>query len=242
MNVGVIGCGYVGLVTASCFAELGHTVAATDCDNAKLALLRQGLSPFHEEHLPQLLRKHTGKQLQFCDSIEDIIRHAQIAFICVGTPSAQNGEVDLSDVDAAVDQISRSTRCHLLIVEKSTVPVRTCENIRSAMLAKGIRPDSFTVASNPEFLREGSGVHDFLYPDRIVVGCDDERSRRLLGQVYLPLTSGNYYRKLGRIPGTSDHRPRIVETTAKSAELIKHASNAFLAMKISFINAVARVA
>ncbi len=242
MNVGVIGCGYVGLVTASCFAEIGHTVAATDRDKTRLALLRQGLPPIYEEHLPQLLQKHTGKRLQFCDSIEESVRHARVVFICVGTPPTQNGEVDLSCVDAAINEISRSAHSHLLIVEKSTVPVRTCETIRRIMLAGSARPDSFTVASNPEFLREGSAVHDFLYPDRVVVGCDDERSRHLLQQVYLPLTSGDYYRKAGRIPGASNHRTQLVETTARSAELIKHASNAFLAMKISFINAVANVA
>ena len=165
MNVGGIGCGYVGLVAASCLAELGHTVAATDSDNARLALLRQRLSPIYEEHLPQLLQRHTGRRLQFYDSIEDTIRHARVAFICVGTPTAQNGEVDLSCVDVAVDQIARSACSHLLIVVKSTVPVRTGETIRRTMLARGIRPDSFTVASNPEFLREGSPIHDFLYPD-----------------------------------------------------------------------------
>lgn len=242
MNIGVIGCGYVGLVTAACFAEIGHTVSATDSDSAKLAVLRQGLSPIHEHHLPQLLLRHTGKRLQFTDSIEKTIRHSQVVFICVGTPPARNGDVDLSCVHAAVDQISRCARSHLLIVEKSTVPVHTCESIRRTMLYRGIPPDSFTVASNPEFLREGSAVHDFLYPDRIVIGSDDERSRRALEQVYLPLVSGDYYRKFGRIPGASNHRVRLVETAASSAELIKHACNAFLAMKISFINAVAHIA
>lgn len=242
MNIGVIGCGYVGLVTAACFAELGHNVVAAESDTAKLQLLRKGQSPVHERDLPSLLHKHTGTRLQFRESIAEAVQHAQVVFICVGTPSLHSGESDLSYVDAAVGEISRCMRSHLLVVEKSTVPARTCKAIRRTMLSHGLSPALFSVASNPEFLREGTAVRDFLHPHRIVIGVGDERSRRLMNRVYRPLTSGSYYRRSDCIPGELNGGIRVIETSPESAELIKHASNAFLAMKISFINAIATIA
>jgi len=242
MNIGVIGCGYVGLVSAAGFAELGHNVVAAESDSARLKLLQKGQSPFHERHLPELLYKHTGKRLQFRQSIEETVQRAKVVFLCVGTPSLRSGEADLSDVDVAVREISRCVRSHLLIVEKSTVPVRTCDAIRHTMIVNGVSPDLFSVASNPEFLREGTAVHDFLHPHRIVIGVVDEHSRRLLNRVYRPLTSGNYYRLSDCVLGESNGGIPIIDTTPESAELIKHASNGFLAMKISFINAVATIA
>lgn len=242
MNIGVVGCGYVGLVTAACFAELGHSVVAAECDASKLRILQKGQSPIHERDLPGLLRRHSGARLQFRQSIAEVVQHAQVVFICVGTPALHNGESDLSHVDAAVREISRCVRSHLLVVEKSTVPVRTCAAIRRAMILNGVSPDLFSVACNPEFLREGTAVRDFLYPDRIVIGVGDERAQRLLNRVYRPLTSGKYYRRCDRIPSGSSASIRIIETSPETAELIKHAANAFLAMKISFINAVATIA
>jgi len=242
MNIGVIGCGYVGLVTAACFAELGHNVVAAENDAAKLALLQKGQSPVHERDLQELLQRHTGARLQFRESIGEAIQQAQVVFICVGTPSLRSGETDLSFVDAAVREISRCMRSHLLVVEKSTVPARTCRAIRRTMILSGVSPGLLSVASNPEFLREGTAVHDFLHPHRIVIGVADERSRRLLNRVFRPLTSGKYYRSPDRKSSDSNGGIRIIETTPESAELIKHASNVFLAMKISFINAVATIA
>ena len=242
MRIGVIGCGYVGLVSAACFAELGHDVVAAESDTARLKLLQTGQSPILEPHLPELLYKHTGTRLDFRPSIKEAVQRAQVVFICVGTPSLPNGEADLSDVDIAIRQISRSAESHLLIVEKSTVPVRTCDAIRKTMISSGVSPDLFHVASNPEFLREGTAVRDFLYPHRIVIGVDYDCSRQLLNRVYQPLISGNYYRSSDCVPGESKGGIPIIDTTPQSAELIKHASNAFLATKISFINAVATIA
>ena len=242
MNIGVIGCGYVGLVSAAGFAELGHNVVAAESDSARLKLLQKGQSPFHERHLPELLYKHTGKRLQFRQSIEETLQRAKVVFICVGTPSSRSGEADLSDVDAAVHEISRCVRSHLLVVEKSTVPVHTCDAIRHTMILNGVSPDLFSVASNPEFLREGTAVRDFLHPYRIVIGVADERSRRLLNRVYLPLISGDYHRRSDCVLRESNGCIPIIDTTPECAELIKHASNGFLAMKISFINAVATIA
>ncbi len=242
MKLGVIGLGHVGLVAAACFAELGHQVVATDNDYIKIKGLRGGTQPFYERFLAELLRRHLGRSLHLRDSLRDLIDDVEAVFICVGTPSSADGHADLSSVDAVVRDIAHSGRVHLLVVEKSTVPIRTCEAIRRTMISSGTPRGSFSVASNPEFLREGTAVTDFLYPDRIVVGTDDEVSRRLLTRIYLPLTSGEYYKRSARIPATRPIAPRLIHVTTKSAELIKHASNAFLAMKISFINAVANVA
>jgi UDPglucose 6-dehydrogenase len=242
MKVAVIGCGYVGLVTAACFAELGHNVVAADSDAAKVHHLRKGISSVHERHLPELMQKHNGNRLRFQDSIAEAIQQVEVVFICVGTPSLSSGAADLSGVTSAVSDIARCLRSHLLIVEKSTVPACTCQVIRRSLIRHGVSQALFSVASNPEFLREGSAVHDFLYPDRIVVGVTDPSSRSMLQRLYLPLTSGTYHQCPDRIPGSMTGRIEFIETNPESAELIKHAANAFLAMKISFINAVANIA
>jgi UDPglucose 6-dehydrogenase len=161
--------------------------------------------------------------------------------LTVGTPQSATGEADLSFVEAVANQIAAAIDGRKVIVEKSTVPVRTCESLRKTLLFNGASPDSFFVASNPEFLREGTAVIDFLYPDRIVAGTDDPFSASVLQEIYSPLTSGSYYHGNDVVPGPvqGSRNARMILTNAKSAELIKHASNAFLAMKISFINAVA---
>jgi UDPglucose 6-dehydrogenase len=243
MKLGVIGLGHVGLVAAACFAELGHQVFATDNDNEKMRDLRGGCLPIYERTLPELVRRHLGNSLHLRDSITDVVNQVEAVFICVGTPGGTDGDADLSCVDAVVRDIARHVHVRLLIVEKSTVPIRTCETIQRTMIMNGAARGSFSIASNPEFLREGTAVADFLYPDRIVIGSDDEFGHRLLTAIYLPLTSGAYYRRAAQIPGAGGTTPpRLIRTTTKSAELIKHASNAFLAMKISFINAVANIA
>jgi UDPglucose 6-dehydrogenase len=243
MKLGVIGLGHVGLVAAVCFAELGHQVFATDNDYEKMRSLRGGGLPIYERSVPELLRRHLGNSVHLRGSITDLVNEVEAVFICVGTPGSTDGAADLSCVDSVVRDIARQLHGRLLIVEKSTVPIRTCEAIRQTMIVNGASRGCFSVASNPEFLREGTAVTDFLYPDRIVIGTDDEFSRRLLTTVYLPLTSGAYYRRTTPMPGASRATPpRLIQTTTKSAELIKHASNAFLAMKISFINAVANIA
>ena len=243
MRIAVIGSGYVGLVSAVCFAEIGHEVISVDNDNAKIAALERGEVPIHERYLPELLRRHLGGRLRFSNSIAQAVQESQAIFITVGTPQSETGEADLSYVEAVAYEIASAIQSRKLVIEKSTVPVSTCESLRKTLLLNGAPSGLFSVASNPEFLREGTAVTDFLYPDRIVVGADDEFSASLLQAIYQPLTSGDYYSEPHAIPhaGHSHAKAPLILTTAKSAELIKHASNAFLAMKISFINAVANI-
>jgi UDPglucose 6-dehydrogenase len=244
MRIAVIGSGYVGLVSATCFAEIGHEVISVDNNTVKIAMLERGEVPIHEEFLPGLLDRHRGNRLKFSQSVTEAVAAADAVFICVGTPPSATGEADLSFVEAVASEIASAIRGGKVIVEKSTVPVRTCEWLRKSLLLNGAPVGSFSVASNPEFLREGTAVTDFLYPDRIVVGADDGYASRTLQEIYEPLTTGSYYQQKNIIPApeAAQAKVRIIITNAKSAELIKHASNAFLAMKISFVNAVANIA
>ena len=243
MRIAVVGSGYVGLVAGACFADLGHDVIVVDNDERKLAALKNGQVPIHENFLPELLARHRGQRLTFSDDLQEAVRLSSVIFVAVGTPPTESGEADLSYVESVAREISGGINGYKVVVEKSTVPVYTSEWVRKIILRNGTDPEMFDVASNPEFLREGTAVTDFLFPDRIVVGCDSERSANLLREIYAPLTDGTYYERADAIPQpdrTSIPAPIIV-TSTKSAELIKHASNAFLAMKISFINAVASV-
>ncbi|HLI62397.1 MAG TPA: UDP-glucose/GDP-mannose dehydrogenase family protein [Terriglobales bacterium] len=244
MRLAVIGCGYVGLVSAACLAEIGHEVISVDTDLEKIAELNRGEVPIHEHLLPQLLERHRGKRLKFSSSVGDAVKQSEAVFITVGTPDSGGGEPDMSAVEAVAAEIAGSISEPKLIVEKSTVPVCTCESIRKVLLLHGAGTGRFSVASNPEFLREGTAVTDFLYPDRIVLGVDDDFSAAMLYSIYRPLTEGAYYRQAGVIPGphAKAEPARVIVTNAKSAELIKHAANAFLAMKISYINMVANIA
>jgi len=245
MRIAVVGSGYVGLVAGACFADLGHDVILVDNDERKLTALKNGEVPIHEKFLPELLGRHRGNRLQFSSDLQEAVRSSSAIFVAVGTPPTDRGDADLSYVESVAREITDaiSINEYKVVVEKSTVPVYTSEWVRRIILRNGADPDSFDVASNPEFLREGTAVTDFLFPDRIVVGCDTERAAQVLREVYAPLTTGSYYERSDAIPQpdrTSIPAPIIV-TSTKSAELIKHASNAFLAMKISFINAVASV-
>jgi UDPglucose 6-dehydrogenase len=243
MRIAVVGSGYVGLVAGACFADLGHDVILVDNDEKKLAALKNGQVPIHENFLPELLGRHRGHRLQFSDDLQGAVRASSVIFVAVGTPPTERGEADLSFVESVAREISGGVNDYKVVVEKSTVPVYTSEWVRKIMLRSGCDPEAFDVASNPEFLREGTAVTDFLFPDRIVIGCDTERAADVLRAVYAPLTEGTYYERADAIPQpdkTSIPAPIIV-TSTKSAELIKHASNAFLAMKISFINAVASI-
>lgn len=243
LSIAVVGSGYVGLVAAACFAEIGHQVTCVDNDEQKVATLRAGGVPIHEEYLVDLLRRHRGQGIEFTSNLGQAAREAQLIFIAVGTPQGETGSADLSYVDAVASEIARSIDDYKLIVEKSTVPVYTNEWVRRVIARNGVAEELFDVASNPEFLREGTAVVDFLHPDRIVVGADSERGRALLRRVYEPLTSGKYYESPNSIPGMRNRNSPapMLEASTKAAELIKHASNAFLAMKISFINVVANV-
>src|SRR5436190_15682832 len=243
MKIAVVGSGYVGLVAGGCFADLGHEVVLVDNDQQKLAALNAGQVPIHENFLPELLQRHRGRRLSFSDNLQQAVRASAVIFIAVGTPPTEQGDADLSYIESVARSVSGAINGYKVVVEKSTVPVYTSDWIRKIILRNAAPPDSFDVASNPEFLREGTAVTDFLYPDRIVVGADSERCASILREIYAPLTSGSYYPLPEAIPQPDRARipPPLIVTSAKSAELIKHASNAFLAMKISFINAVASI-
>ncbi len=243
LSIAVVGSGYVGLVAAACFAEIGHKVYCVDNDETKVATLRAGGIPIHEEHLSELLSRYREQRIEFTSDLGKAAREAQLIFIAVGTPQGKTGSADLSYVDAVASEIARSIEDYTVIVEKSTVPVYTNEWIRRVIARNGVAPELFDVASNPEFLREGTAVADFLHADRIVIGADTGRALDLLRTVYAPLTSGEYYESPEAIRGSHDaaNPVLLLETSTKAAELIKHSSNAFLAMKISFINVVANV-
>src|SRR6202045_1631345 len=243
MRIAVVGSGYVGLVAGACFADLGHEVILVDNDQQKLAALRNGQVPIHEKFLPELLTRHRGQRLTFSDDLKESVRRSAAIFVAVGTPPTESGEADLSYVESVAREISGGVNDYKVIVEKSTVPVYTSDWVRRIILRSGTDPELFDVASNPEFLREGTAVTDFLFPDRIVIGCDSERSADILREIYAPLADGSYYERSDAIPqpDRASIPAPIIVTSTKSAELIKHASNAFLAMKISFINAVASV-
>lgn len=243
MRIAVVGSGYVGLVAGGCFAELGHEVIVVDNDSAKVAALKAGEIPIHEQFLPELLERHRGERLTFTEDLPQAVKQSDAIFIAVGTPPTDDGEADLSYVESVARGIAGCIDTYKVVVEKSTVPVYTADWIRKIMLLNGASSELFDVASNPEFLREGTAVTDFLYPDRIVIGADSERCAEVLRSAYAPLISGEYYNSVNAIPKPDSSRipPQLIRTSAKSAELIKHASNAFLAMKISFINAVASI-
>src|SRR5712691_11996423 len=243
MRIAVVGSGYVGLVTGACFADLGHEVVLVDNDEKKIAALRNGEVPIHERFLPELVARHRAQRIKFSGDLQAATRESEVVFIAVGTPPTESGDADLSYVESVAREISGGVDEYKVVVEKSTVPVYTSQWIRTIIVRDGADPSLFDVASNPEFLREGTAVTDFLYPDRIVVGADTERCAAVLRQVYAPLTDGSYYQRSDAIPAPDRVRlpPPLIITSAKSAELIKHASNAFLAMKISFVNAVASI-
>jgi UDPglucose 6-dehydrogenase len=243
ISICVVGSGYVGLVVAACFAEMGHRVICVDNDEARIRALCAGEVPIFEEHLPELLARHRGRDLEFTTDLCLAVENSEAIFIAVGTPQGDDGMSDLTYVEAVVSEISHAVRDYKVIVEKSTVPVYTNEWICRVLNRHGVAPHSFDVVSNPEFLREGAAVLDFLHPDRIVVGADSERSAGLLRRIYAPLTDGSYYARETALQGQcSAASPPLLMTSAQSAEIIKHASNAFLALKISFINAVANLA
>lgn len=224
MKISIIGTGYVGLVSGACFADLGNTVICADNDPKKVARLKKGEIPIFEPGLAELVKKNVQKKrLSFTSSVKDAVMKSDIIFIAVGTPSLENGEADLTGIENVARNIALYMSGYKLIVEKSTVPVETGEWVRKTIAHNVKRHYEFDVASNPEFLREGSAISDFMNPDRVVIGVESKKARDILTTLYRPL------------------KAPIVVTDIKSAELIKHASNSFLATKISFINAVSRV-
>ena len=224
MKIAVIGVGYVGLVTANCLAKLGNNVTGIDSDTRKINMLKKGISPIYEPGLDELLQENIKKKkISFTGSIAEGIKNAEIIFICVGTPPKPNGDADLSSVENSSREIAENMREYKLIVGKSTVPVNTGEWIKRTVKLYNKKNVSFDVASNPEFLREGTAIDDFLNPDRIVIGVESEKAKELLLELYRQIKA-----------------PKLV-TNIQTAELIKHASNSFLAMKISYINALSKI-
>ena len=243
MNIAIIGSGYVGLVAAACLAEIGHRVVCVDNDERKIASLKQGVSVIHEEFLPELLARHVDDRLRFTTDLAAAVRASSVVFLAVGTPPCETGEADLSVLEMVCHELAKGIDRYKVVVVKSTVPVGTNDWVRRILVRYGAAPGSFCVAANPEFLREGTAVADFLYPDRIVIGADSDRCAGVLRQIYEPLTDGTYARSKHAIP-VPDAAPlpaRLIVTSTRSAEIIKHSSNAFLAMKISFVNAVANI-
>ena len=243
MQIAVVGSGYVGLVAAVCFAEMGHDVICVDNDERKVAALQGGDTLIYESNLPELLERYRNNKIRFMTDLGEATHVSAAIFIAVGTPQSETGDADLSYVEAVACEIARSLTSYKVIVEKSTVPVYTNEWISRAIERNGVSRDLFDVVSNPEFLREGTAVSDFLHPDRIVVGANSDRAAEILSIIYAPLTSGEYYTHPDAIPGacSTAQPPPLLLTSTKSAEIIKHASNAFLALKISFINAVSNL-
>jgi len=243
LKLAVIGCGYVGLVTGACLAETGHDVVCTDIDADRIAQLQSGNVPIYEHHLDKVLESvRRSGQISYTADAGDAIRASEAIFICVGTPPKDNGDADLSAIDNVARQIATEARSSKLVIEKSTVPARTGLELRRALSAYSRNSGlTFRVVSNPEFLREGTAVEDFLHPDRIVVGVEDDSSAAQMRDIYRPILQRKF-----RCPVHEDACPAgpeapLLVTTINSAELIKHASNSFLALKISYANALADI-
>lgn len=228
MKVAVVGTGHVGLVTASTLAYLGHDVVGLDNDPEKIRLLKDGTAPFFEPGLEDLVNEMAAAgRLTFADTVEEAIPGREVVFICVGTPARASGEANLVAVETAGREVAAQATGRVLLVEKSTVPAGTARRLKMTLVRE--RPDlhaEIGVASNPEFLREGKAIEDSLRPDRILIGADDDWAFEILRALYEPLTSQG-------VP--------LIETDIATAELSKHASNAFLALKISYANALARM-
>jgi len=227
MKLCMIGTGYVGLVSGVCFSDLGNDVICVDKDIRKINNLKKGIIPIYEPGLEELvLKNYKNKRLSFSTNLKESVKKSDIVFICVGTPSKKNSNsADLSQVYAVAKEISKSIKKFKIIINKSTVPITTGDELEK-IISKKVNKKFFSVVSNPEFLREGEAIRDFIYPDRVVVGSNDSRSQRILKSLYSPLISKG---------------AKFVSTKRRAAELIKYASNAFLATKITFINEIANL-
>ena len=227
MKLCMIGTGYVGLVSGACFSDLGNDVICVDKDIKKINNLKKGIIPIYEPGLEELvLKNYKNKRLNFSTNLKVSVEKSDIVFICVGTPTKKNSNsADLSQVYAVAKEISKSVKKFKIIINKSTVPVTTGDELEK-IISKKVNKKFFSVVSNPEFLREGEAIRDFIYPDRVVVGSNDSKSQRILKSLYSPLISKG---------------AKFVSTKRRAAELIKYASNAFLATKITFINEIANL-
>ena len=224
MELSIIGSGYVGLVTGACFADVGHNVICVDNDPRKVEALRAGKVPIYEPGLEEVIHRNVAAQrLRFSGSIQEGVDNSQVVFIAVPTPQGTDGQVDLSFIEKVAREIAQVLTTYRVIVDKSTVPVKTGEKVAESIKRYNKHGAEFDVVSNPEFLREGCAVSDLMHPDRIVIGAQSERAIDLMKKVYEPFMAP------------------ILVTDINSAELIKHAANSFLALKISYINAVSAI-
>src|SRR3989440_4084957 len=224
MDLSIIGSGYVGLVTGACFADVGHNVTCVDNDAHKIETLRAGRVPIYEPGLEELIHRNVSAQrLRFTGSVKEGVANSQVVFIAVPTPPQRDGSVDLSFIEKVAREIAGVLTDYRVIVDKSTVPVKTGEKVAESIKRYNRHGAKFDVVSNPEFLREGCAVHDLMHPDRIVIGAQSEHAADLMKKVYEPFMAP------------------ILVTDINSAELIKHAANSFLALKISYINAVSAI-
>ena len=224
MKIAVVGTGYVGLVAGACFADSGTHVTCVDVDEEKLAKLRRGEVPFFEPHLADLVRRNWPHRLDFTSNLAEAIQGREVVFIAVGTPPNEDGSADLSHVLKVAEQVARAAKHELSLVTKSTVPVGTNERVRKVV--QQYAKVKINVVSNPEFLKEGDAVNDFLKPDRIVVGTEDDKAFEALSRLYAPFNR---------------QRNRLLRMSPKSAEIVKYAANAMLATKISFMNEIAHL-
>ncbi len=241
VRISVIGCGYVGLVTGGCLAETGHQVVCTDNDEAKIKALNAGKLPIYEPYLDGIVTKSRREgRLAFTGAVSESVGTGDVIFICVGTPPLETGDADLSAIDRVARLIASESRTPKLVIEKSTVPVQTGQQLKHALAVYGRGSGvTFRIASNPEFLREGTAVEDFLHPDRIVVGVEEEATEKQLREIYRPILEGRFNCPVHAPACPPMRSPQLLVTTINSAELIKHASNSFLALKISYANVLA---
>jgi UDPglucose 6-dehydrogenase len=237
----MIGCGYVGLVTGACLAEAGHQVVCTDNDSERIAALKSGVVPIYEPYLDAMLAANSrSRNLTFTSSAAEAVRAAEAIFICVGTPPLKDGDADLSAIDSVARMVASEALTSKLVVEKSTVPAQTGQQLKRVLeVYRREGAAQLRVASNPEFLREGTAVQDFLHPDRIVLGVEEEATEKQLREIYRPVLEKRFSCPVHLGPCPPGNPPELLITTMNSAELIKHASNSFLAMKISYANMIA---
>lgn len=241
MRVCVIGCGHVGLVTGGCLAAIGHHVFCVDRDAERIRLLGEGRLPVYEPHLHELiLRGRTSGMLTLATDMSPALRTTDVIFLCIGVPQLENGKSDFAALDAAANQIAQSVDTPKLIVERSTVPVKTGEQLKHLLSVTAPNPRArFHVAANPQFLRKGTAVEDFFHPERILLGADEPESEAFLRQLYAPILQQNFPCPIHPHGCPSNNPPELLLASVRSAELIKQASNAFLAVKISYANVLA---
>ena len=230
MNIGIVGTGYVGLVTGACFSEMGMNVTCIDIDQKKIQMLQKGEIPIYEPGLRELVERNSKKErLRFSTSLADVLDSLSVVFVAVGTPPGEDGSADLSHVLEVASEFGKNIKKYTLLVIKSTVPVGTSQKVRQRIaeeLERRGEKIEFDVASNPEFLKEGAAIKDFMSPDRVVVGVSTEKARHIMEKIYKPFQMSKY---------------RIIFMDIMSAEMTKYASNSMLATRISFMNEIARL-